>query len=139
MGAGILALLCVGGVGVIISLYDEATEIKRTTPDAAVVGYLRAYLVNRDQEETSLFTCSSGGNFTEVEALRADMVNIETTNSTSIEVAWENLQVTTSGAQGSVELDLTRYIGDREQVTDRWRFDLVDQDGWRVCGAARVA
>jgi hypothetical protein len=30
-------------------------------------------------------------------------------------------------------------VGDTEQLTDTWRFVVVDQDGWRVCGAAPVA
>ena len=136
--SGILALLLVGGVGVFISLYEEATEIKRTAPSAVVVGYLRAYLVHRDDDETSLFTCESGGSFAAIEAFRSDIINIETANSTTVQVSWENLKVATSGTQGSVELDLTRYVGDQEQITDKWKFDVLDQDGWRVCGAAPV-
>ena len=139
MTAGIMALLCLGGVGVFISLYDEATAIKRSDPDAVVDGYLRAYLVKRDADETSLFTCESGGNFTAIEAFRADILRTEAANSTSIQVTWPGLQVSTSGSQGTVEVDLTRSVGNRERVTDTWRFDVLDQDGWRVCGAAPVS
>nr|BFE67311.1 hypothetical protein GCM10020092_006120 [Actinoplanes digitatis] len=58
-GAGILALLCLGGVGVFISFYDEATKIERSKPDAVADQFLRAYLVNRDDKEVSLFTCKA--------------------------------------------------------------------------------
>ena len=67
LGAGIVALLCLGGVGVFISLYDEATEIRRTAPDAVVDGYLRAYLVNRNEDETKLYTCAAGGDFAAIQ------------------------------------------------------------------------
>ncbi len=139
MGAGILALLCLGGVGVFISLYDEATKINRSDPDAVVDSYLRAYLVKRDEDETSLYTCKSGGDFAAIQAYRAEILNVESTNSTSVQVSWEGLRVSASDTEGSVEVDLTRSIGSREKVTDTWQIAIVDQDGWRVCGATRVA
>ncbi len=139
LGAGILTLLCLGGVGVFISLYDEATEIKRAAPDAVVDSYLRAYLVNRDDDETRLYTCKSGGDFTAIEAFRTEILNAERANSTNIQVSWADLRVSTSNATGSVEVDLTRSVASREQLTDTWQVAVVDEDGWRVCGASRVA
>ncbi len=138
LGAGILTLLCLGGVGVFISVYDEATQIKREAPDAVVDSYLRAYLVDRDDDETSLYTCKSGGDFAAIQAYRAEILDVETTNSTSVQVSWEGLRVSAPGRQGSVDVDLTRSIGSREKVTDAWRIAVVDQDGWRVCGATRM-
>jgi hypothetical protein len=137
MGAGILALLCLGGVGVAIALYDEATEIKRTAPDAVVDSFLRAYLVNRDEAETTLYTCERG-DFSEIEAFRAGVVTLERRHSINIQFSWEGLRVVTNGSEGSVEVDLTRFVSDNEQLTEAWRFRIVDQGGWRVCGAAKV-
>lgn len=137
MGAGVLALLCLGGVGVFISVYDEATEIKRTAPDAVVDSYLRAYLVNRDEAETALYTCE-GGDFTQIEAFRAGVVSLERQHSTSIQFSWEGLRVVTNGSAGSVEVDLTRFISDNEQLTEAWSFAIVDQNGWHVCGATKI-
>ena len=54
MVAGIVALLCLGGIGVFISYYDEATKIERTSPNAVVIQFLQAYLVNRDDQEAAL-------------------------------------------------------------------------------------
>jgi hypothetical protein len=139
MGAGILALLCLGGVGVAISLYDEATKINRSAPDAVVDGYLRAYLVQRDDQETAFYTCKSGGDFGQIEAYRADIIAREAQFSTSIQVTWEDLTVSTNGSQGEVGVVLTRSISDSESLTDNWRFAIVDQDGWRVCGASKAA
>ncbi|HTF12102.1 MAG TPA: hypothetical protein VK659_28420 [Asanoa sp.] len=54
--AGVLTLLCLGGVGVGINLYDEATAIDRENPDVVVSSYLRAYLVDRDDAAAKLYT-----------------------------------------------------------------------------------
>ena len=45
--AGVLALLCVGGVGVVFVLYDQATKPNRSAPDVGGRNYLRALLVER--------------------------------------------------------------------------------------------
>jgi hypothetical protein len=139
MGAGILALLCLGGVGVFISFYDEATKIERSAPDAVVDQFLRAYLVNRDDEEAELFTCKDGLDLTRIEAFRTDLKSRETRFSISIQVVWEGLTVSTTGPRGTVAVDLTRTISDNsEQITKPWQFTVVDEDGWRVCGATEV-
>ncbi len=140
MGAGILALLCLGGVGVFISFYDEATKIERSAPDAVVDQFLRAYLVNRDDQEASLFTCKDNLDLSEIEALRTDLQSRESRFSINIQVVWEGLKVSTSGSTGTVDVDLTRTISDdSEQITKPWRFNVVDEDGWRVCGATQLA
>lgn len=137
--AGVVGLLCLGGVGVFVSLYDEATEIKRTAPDAVVDNFLRAYLVNRDEKEVELYACKSSTDFSQLDAYRKDIESRESRFSMRIQVSWEGLRVSTEGTKGSVEVDLTRAIQDgSEQVSDTWRFDIVDDDGWRVCGAAKA-
>ncbi|MEU7903297.1 hypothetical protein [Actinoplanes sp. NPDC049118] len=139
MGAGILALLCLGGIGVFISSYDEATKIERSKPDAVVDQFLRSYLVNRDDKEAELFTCKNGLDLTRIEAFRTDLQSRESRYSISIQVVWEGLTVSTSGTRGTVAVDLTRTIADdSEQVTKPWQFSVVDEDGWRVCDAAEV-
>ncbi len=139
MAAGVLGILCLGGVGVAVLLYDEETKIERTAPDAVVDRYLRAYLVDRDENQQQLFACKSGGDFAQLEAYRKDIESRESQFSIRIQVSWEDLRVATSGTRGTVDADLTRAIQDSEQVTDSWRFTVVDEDGWRVCGAARTS
>jgi hypothetical protein len=139
MGAGILALMCLGGVGVVIASYDEATKIERSKPDAVVDQFLRAYLVNRDDKEAQLFICKNGLDLTRIEAFRTDLQSRESRFSISIQVVWEGLTVSTSGKRGTVDVDLTRTIADdSEQITTPWKFSVVDEDGWRVCGATEV-
>jgi hypothetical protein len=139
MGLGIVVLLCLGGVGVFVSLYDNATAIKRSEPDAVVDSFLRAYLVARDDKQVALFTCKSGGDFTQIAAYRTDIVSREKQYSVTIQVTWGPLKVVTSGDKGTVDVDLTRSITDSEQLSDSWQVAVVDQDGWRVCGATKTS
>ncbi|MFG1989702.1 hypothetical protein ACGFJ7_06920 [Actinoplanes sp. NPDC048988] len=139
VAAGIVALLCLGGAGVAVLLYDKETKIDRAAPDAVVDNFLRAYLVNRNEEEVALYACKSGGDFAALEAYRTDIQNRESRFSISIQISWEGLRVATNSTQGTVDADLTRAIGDgSEQITDSWRFAVIDEDGWRVCGATKT-
>jgi hypothetical protein len=140
MGAGLIALLCLGGVGVAISLYDDATKIERSAPDAVVDSFLRAYLVNRDDQEASLFTCKSGPDLAAVLALRNELVEREETFDVVVSVSWGSLTVAGSGKQNrSVTTDLIisgSSGGDSiSRRSEKWNFNLVEDGGWWVCGA----
>jgi hypothetical protein len=137
MGLGLLVLLCAGGIGVFVSLYDGATAIKRTAPDAVVDNFLGAYLVNRDDNEASLYQCKAGGDFAAIQAYRADITTREKASTVGIRVSWGSLAVAVSGDRGTVTTDLTKVAGD-EHLTKTWQFAVVDQDGWRVCGATQL-
>lgn len=140
MAAGIVALLCLGGIGVVVSLYDEATKIERTAPDAVVDQFLRAYLVNRDDREASLFTCRSGLDLSLIDAYRKDIQSREQRFSIAIRVDWTSLSVAMNGPRATVSTDVRRMIADgSERTSDKWEFDVVDDDGWRVCRATPVA
>lgn len=139
MGAGILALLCLGGVGVFISFYDEATKIERSKPDAVADQFLRAYLVNRDDKEVSLFTCKAGPELSELNAFRTDIESREDRFTIAIRVDWTSLKITNEGGSTMVTTDVRRMIADgSERTTDTWQLAMVDEDGWRVCGATQL-
>jgi hypothetical protein len=139
MTAGIVALLCLGGVGVFISFYDEATKIERSSPDAVVDQFLRAYLVNRDDQEAELFTCKNGLDLSRLDAFRTDIQSREQRFTIGIRVDWTSLTVSSDGGRTTVSTDIRRIVSDgSERTTDRWQFPMVDDDGWRVCGAAPV-
>jgi hypothetical protein len=136
MGIGIVVLLCLGAAGVAFSLYDGATAIKRSEPDAVADSFLRAYLVDRDDKEASLFMCKSGGDFARIAAFRTDLQSREQKYSIGIRVSWKSLTVVKDGAKATVSTDIVRAITDgSERTSDRWQLALVDEDGWRVCGA----
>lgn len=139
-----MALLCLGGAGVFVSLYDNATKINRSAPDAAVDDFLRAYLVDRDDKEASLFECKSGGTFTEIASLRTEMVTREKNFDVKVSVSWGPLPVTAvDQTHKSVAASLTisgASNGDTiSRRTDQWTFGVVDEDGWRVCTAAKAS
>ncbi|MBB4696396.1 hypothetical protein [Paractinoplanes abujensis] len=140
LGAGVLALLCLGGVGVAVLLYDEETKIERAEPDAVADSFLRAYLVNRDDQRATLFQCKSGGDFQEIANYRADVVSREKKFSVGIVITWTTFTVQTTGNQSAVETDLLKTASNQSgRVTDTWRLNLVDEDGWRVCGATQIS
>jgi hypothetical protein len=143
MGAGLLALFCLGGAAVFITLYDEATKIDRTTPDQVTSSFLRAYLGNRDDQQASLFTCESGPKLDALTRLRDEMVSREKEFGTTVTASWGPLTVSGSAADRKTVAVTVTVAGwaDGQSVSSRdesWTFDLVDQEGWRVCGATKV-
>ena len=137
-----MALLCLGGVGVFISFYDEATKIERTAPDAVVDNFIASYLVSRNDEESKLYTCASP-QLSGMSALRNEIVERELKFGVTVTVTWEALRVTGEGSPISVGADLTIAGASNGQPLSRrietWNFQVVDEDGWRVCGANKVA
>jgi hypothetical protein len=139
MAAGILALLCLGGVGVGISLYDEATEIDRSHPAAVVDSFLGAYLVNRDDNEAKLYQCESDGDFAELARYRNDIITREKQFTVGIRVSWSSLTVATSESEGTVTTDIIKTASDSARLSNTWRFGVVNEDGWRVCSATMLS
>ncbi|WP_097318656.1 Rv0361 family membrane protein [Paractinoplanes atraurantiacus] len=142
MAAGILALLCLGGVGVAVLLYDEETKIDRAAPDAVVDNFLRAYLINRDDNEAALYTCTANADLAAISSLRAEMVSREQNFDVKVSASWSSLVVTDGDAtHKSVTADLTiAGFSNGNAVSRRkeaWSFGLVDADGWRVCSATK--
>jgi hypothetical protein len=138
LAGGLMALLCLGGVGAFIVLYDEATEIKRTEPDAVVDSYLAAFLVSRNDQETALYQCKSGGDLNQIVQFRDDTISREKEFSVKIAITWSSLDVNVNGGSGTVGADLTRTVTGQGRDSSTWQFAVVDQGGWRVCGARRI-
>jgi hypothetical protein len=142
--AGLVALLCLGGVGAFVTLYDDATKIDRSAPDVAVDNYLRAYLVNRDDTQAALFSCQSKEGLSPMSELREELVRRERDFDVKVNVTWSSLTVTEVGAaRREVNTGLT-IAGSangqpRSRRTEGWAFDVVDEGGWRVCGATKVS
>lgn len=138
-----MLLLCLGGVGVFVSLYDGATQIKRSAPDAVVDSFLRGYLVNRDHKEVALYACKNGADFSQLDRLRTEMAGREKNFDVKVNVTWGSLTVTGSGGERRTVATNLIISGTSEGETqsrrmESWTFDVVDDDGWRVCSAARV-
>ena len=138
--AGIMGLLCLGGAGIIFLLYDDATEINRTSPERVVNDFLGAYIASRNDDEAALYRCKSGGDLSPLSQFRDDTKNREKEFGVSISMTWSILDVATNGESSTVKANLTRTIstqGGRDGST--WQFSVVDEDGWRVCSATKIS
>ncbi|HEX2770816.1 MAG TPA: hypothetical protein VHN18_00105 [Micromonosporaceae bacterium] len=137
---GVLALLCLGGLAAAYLVYDDATGPDRSAPDVVVDNYLRAYLVDRDDARADQYVCRGAPDLAEVRALRDDIQAREQRYSVRIVVSWGSLRVEPAGEGRAVTTEVRRTIADgSERAQDRWRFEVVDRDGWRVCSARRLS
>jgi hypothetical protein len=137
---GLMALLCAGGVGTFIVLYDDATEIKRDTPGAVVTSFLGAYLSNRNDQDAALYQCKSGGDLSALQAFRDDTVRREQQFSVGITIRWRILSVATNGTTSIAKIEVNRRIADGSgRDGSSWDLTVEDQDGWRVCGAKQTS
>jgi hypothetical protein len=136
---GIMALLCLGGAGVVITLYDKATAIKRTEPTAVVDNFLGAYFVDRNDDDAVLYLCKSGADITALASFRASLINREKKTGTSVVVGWKNMVATVGDKSRTVSVVLTvDGVVDNQPVSGSehpWTFGLVNDDGWRICSA----
>jgi hypothetical protein len=139
-----LALLCLGGVGIVFVLYDQATRPDRSAPDVVVDNYLRAYLVERNDIQASLYACPETGGLGPLAALREEAIQREREFNVMVRVSWGAL--TRQQAKAGEELvraDLT-IMGvangqPRSKRIESWEFTVADNDGWRVCAARRLS
>jgi hypothetical protein len=137
---GVLALLCLGGLALAYVVYDEATAPDRSAPDVVVDNFLRAYLVDRDDAQADQYTCGDASGLEGIRALREDIQARERRYSVRIVVSWGSLRVESTPEGRAVTTEVRRSIADgSERAQDRWRFEVVDRDGWRVCGAERLS
>ncbi|BCB80351.1 hypothetical protein GCM10022251_04880 [Phytohabitans flavus] len=137
--AGALVLLCAGGAGVALVAYRDATEPDRSSPDVAVDNYLRAFLVDRNDTRAQLYACRTSAQLTVMDALRRDIEAREAEHSIKIMVSWGSLTVDERAGRSDVTVEVRRAIADgSESDRQTYRFDVVDENGWRVCGAYRV-
>ena len=144
MIAGVVALLCLGGVGVVVSLYDDATKIDRSEPDVVTDSFLIAYLVNRDDKAAQLFTCKNP-DLAGISALRDQLVAREKQFNVKVSVSWGALtRQTVSTGQEDVSTQLTISGSANGQMSssrnEDWLFRVVDEgSSWRVCGASKTS
>ncbi|WP_444978780.1 Rv0361 family membrane protein [Actinoplanes octamycinicus] len=140
LGAGILAVLCLGGVGVIVSLYDNATKIERTDPSVVIFNFLGAYLTDRNDQEAALYTCKEGLDISRLASFRDEVESVEKKYSIQVVITWQDLDVKTSGDRATATAEIVRTISDGSERTFKpWVFELVDSGGWRVCSASAAS
>ncbi|MGK5676615.1 hypothetical protein ACSNOB_27700 [Micromonospora sp. URMC 106] len=136
--ASVLAALCLGGVAAGFVLYNRAAAPDRGSPDVAVVNYLQAALVARDQNRALLFTCD--GHLRAIEDLRAQIERREQELGSSFSINVESVVVSMNGSSAATVTAVIRRTasvdGVQQSLIDPWRFDVQDREGWRVCAGA---
>ncbi|WP_435831377.1 hypothetical protein [Micromonospora arborensis] len=139
--AGVLAVLCLSGLIAGYVLYTRAAAPDRSTPGVAVVNYLQAALVSRDANRAKLFTCDGG--VPAVDAFAAQIGQREQELAVSFSINIENVAVAkTTASDASVIAVIRRSAlvdGVPQSLTDTWRFDVKDSEGWRVCAGTRIS
>jgi hypothetical protein len=138
--AGAVALLCTGGAGVAFVAYRDATEPDRSSPDAAVDNYLRAYLVDRDDVLAGQYSCADGDLATMTD-FREDLTRREQRFNTRFTTTWGSLSVVEINermAEVAVELRISAFVdGHQQSDLQSWTLVVKDEDGWRVCETRR--
>ncbi|MFB9238504.1 hypothetical protein ACFFWC_23735 [Plantactinospora siamensis] len=139
---GALLALLLAGSGAFFVWYDRATTIDRSEPDVTVDNYLRAFLVDRNDARAQEFQCSTGKTLGPIESLRAEMEKREAQFHVVVHASWGALSVSRSASRAAVQATLTIASfanGEpRSRRTEEWKFAMMREDGWRVCGAERV-
>ncbi|MGC5289094.1 hypothetical protein [Micromonospora sp. DT231] len=139
--AGVLALLCIGGLAMGLVLYHRASAPDRSAPDVVVDNYLRAFLVDRNDARADLFTCGGDSQLESLRSLRADLLTREQELNVTILVSWGSLEVKGEGHTASVVTVIRRSAtvdGIQQSLTDRWQFEVRKEDDWRVCGGVEI-
>ncbi|MFI5926222.1 hypothetical protein ACIA3K_09545 [Micromonospora sp. NPDC051543] len=140
---GVLALLLLGGVVTGFVLYNRAAAPDRSAPDVVVDNYLRAFLVDRNDARANLYTCEGQAQLGPLRELRLEVEQRESKFDVTVRVSWGPLNRSPSSSGESVVTTLT-IAGSADGVPrssrrEDWTFTVVeDDDGWRVCAAAKV-
>ncbi|MEV6926905.1 hypothetical protein AB0M46_20685 [Dactylosporangium sp. NPDC051485] len=138
---GIAAFVCLGGLGVGYVYYDNATTPDRRTPGGTLEEYLDSRLNGGAPERLQLLICRSP-NLREFDDFVNQLAAKESDSGHKIKVNASTYDFrSTSDDKVEIETDLVMTAGPQnasEYVKQHWQFDLVREDGWRVCGAHRL-
>ncbi|MEU8084213.1 hypothetical protein AB0B57_11425 [Micromonospora sp. NPDC049101] len=139
--AGVLALLCLGGLVTGLVLYHRASAPDRSTPDVAVAGFIQSFLADRNDARASELLCETDADLDDLRLLREDLLTREQRFNATISTSWEDINIQRQGDLANVEVDLilSAFVdGISQSDRQRWRFETRHQDGWRVCKAERA-
>jgi len=129
----------VGAAGVALRAYDEATKIDRSAPRAVLKAYLDAEFVRRDEGRAALYRCEDPTSLANLYVLRDQLAAEEKTTGVPIKVVIGAMDLSDNGSTVIAPIEFNRGAGLQVRTTvQTWRFTLVDEDGWRVCGAEQI-
>jgi hypothetical protein len=135
---GIAVLSIFGTAGVAFIIYDKATEIDRTYPRVVVRNYVESLVVRHDETAARLYTCTKPEALLEFQLFSDELQSSGDASGIASTVVIGSLSEESAGSVVLVELQTRRSAdGVVSKEIQYWRFSLVEEDGWRVCGAAR--
>lgn len=134
-GLASLGIVGIAAGGLALRAYDEATRIDRRYPEVVVRQYVSAVFDNRDDIKAGLYSCDKPA-VGEILNLRSSLIAQEGKLGISTHVTVGVRTV--SGETVNTELLVVRRSTSSTTERQIWRFTMVEEDGWRVCGAERV-
>jgi hypothetical protein len=141
LAIGAIAVLA-GGAATAVTLlltYHESTKIDRTDPEVVLIRYLDATFERKDPAMAGLYTCRRPEKLRSINNLREDLAKREKEFGVTITVT--NGVMSKAADDISTQLIIEAFKDGRRNSrwTETWRFSMVDESGWRVCGAERIA
>jgi hypothetical protein len=130
-----LAIAGLGAGGVVFRAYDKATQIDRRYPEVVVREFVELTFQRRDDERVVLYTCAHPRVGAIIE-LRSNLTAQEKDLSISTQVGIGSRRV--EGLSVYADLVVTRRSTVATTERQQWKFTMVQDDGWRVCGAERL-
>lgn len=124
---GVLIALVAGGLYV----FRQTTASPPRTPEETVNEFLSAVFLAADPQRTDNVVC---GNWSGDDAVTRTSKEIDA----NAHVSWDEVNIVSqSETKVTVKARLGLRLPDDRQpsVFEQWRFNLVQEDGWRVCEA----
>jgi hypothetical protein len=125
--------------GSLLLTYHEATKIDRTNPEVVLIRYLDATFERKDPATAGLYTCSKPEGLAPINAMQADLTKREKDFAVTISVTNGAMTRTQNVITTTLTMEAFKDGGRNARWTESWRFRMVNEEGWRVCGAEMLA
>jgi len=118
-----------------VYFYDRATQPDRSTPTVTVQQFMAAVFLQNDTKGVEQFICDRW-------ALDDAVSWTQGLADPEARVSWDTV-VTIAESEDDARVTARVRFRYRDDVApsgeQQWRFDLVDENGWRVCNVGRVS
>lgn len=138
IGAIVAVAAGVAAGGTLLLTYHEATKLDRSNPEVVLIRYLDATFERKDQAMASLFTCAKPAALAPLNSYRDELVVREKAFGVTILVTSGRMTQTGRTIQTDLHVVANKNGAVESESSNPWLFTMVDEDGWRVCGAERL-
>lgn len=138
LGTVLLVAIAAGGY----LWYDRATQPDRNTPGIVVEQYVNTFFEDRNPDSADAFECNEGDAADRMKELLAEIEGREENFGIIVKLATANYSTSIVGNTAEVavdfRIDVPEEDGKMSRSTQRWKFQLRDEDGWLICNAERL-